>query len=492
MADPLAVAAWATPLAPLLVAALIVACRSPQAADRVGRWLGAIAAAPALVVCTYGVAIGDGAARTGSWWILDGRGAVFLLAIAGVGAASVWMSPTFLRITPTSRAGALGARRVYWTALLLFWAVLLALPLAGNLALAWVVAEATTAASAVLVAFTGNRVALEAGWKYLAITSVGLTVALAGIVLLYAAAAGGGGFGALDWHTLRQGAAGMDHATALAALALIVTGLAAKAGWAPVHNWLPDAHSQAPAPVSALLSGALLPAVALVAWRLGDATAPAVGERAVTTLFIGFGLASLAVAVPFLWRPMPFKRLLAYSSLEHMGVVILAIGIDHPLATAGALVHVLGHAVLKGLGFMAAVPLLRYQPAAGRRPPRGLAAQSPPLALAVGVSVGGLAGLPPSPLFLSVVLVLAGAVAAGLVWVAAAAAVLMALGFLGLAHVLVEGIAGRPSGRRPRGARSVREIAGLTAVCLVALTVIVIAALGLPGSDLVQTATGAG
>ena len=107
---------------------------------------------------------------------------------------------------------------------------------------------------------------------------------------------------------------------------LILAGLATKIGWAPVHNWLPDAHSEAPPPVSALLSAALLPTVLLVAWRALATLAVAVGAGAAGALFVGFGLASLIVAVPFLWRPLPWKRLLAYSSLEHMGVIALGIG----------------------------------------------------------------------------------------------------------------------------------------------------------------------
>ena len=126
-----------------------------------------------------------------------------------------------------------------------------------------------------------------------------------------------------------------DDQTALVAYLLLLAGLAAKIGWAPVHNWLPDAHSEAPPPVSALLSAALLPAVLLVAWRSEHALAPVIGagHRAATCL-IGFGLVSLAVAVPFLWRPLAWKRLLAYSSLEHMGVIALGIGFGSP-ARAG-------------------------------------------------------------------------------------------------------------------------------------------------------------
>ena len=171
---------------------------------------------------------------------------------------------------------------------------------------------------------------------------------------------------------------------------LILVGLAAKIGWAPVHNWLPDAHSEAPPPISAMLSAALLPTVLLVAWRTELALEPALGAGTVQALLVGFGLLSLAVAVPFLWRPLPLKRLLAYSSLEHMGVLALGIGFATPLAIAGVVVHVAGHGIAKALGFYAAIPLLREDPAqratrrrrashgaAPRRPSRSASPWSP-------------------------------------------------------------------------------------------------------------------
>ena len=146
---------------------------------------------------------------------------------------------------------------------------------------------------------------------------------------------------------------------------LLLAGLAAKIGWAPVHNWLPDAHSEAPPPVSALLSSALLPAVLVVAWRSDQALTPAVGEDLAQGVLLGFGLVSLAVAVPFLWRALAWKRLLAYSSLEHMGVLALGLAFANPLAMAGVVVHVAGHAIAKALGFYAATPLLTHVPAPG-------------------------------------------------------------------------------------------------------------------------------
>src|SRR5439155_25723580 len=113
-------------------------------------------------------------------------------------------------------------------------------------------------------------------------------------------------------------------------------------------------------------------------------------------LFLAFGLLSLAIAVPFLWRALPWKRLLAYSSLEHMGVLALGIGFASPLATAGVVAHVAGHALAKSLGFYAATPLLRHLPGAHQEPIRGISAASPASAAAVGVSLAALAALPPS------------------------------------------------------------------------------------------------
>src|SRR5204863_4121391 len=122
-------------------------------------------------------------------------------------------------------------------------------------------------------------------------------------------------------------------------------------------------HSAAPGPVSPLLSAALLRAVRLVAWRSSQALSPVVGASTAQSVLVGFGLLSLAVAVPFLWQPMAWKRLLAYSSLEHMGVIALGIGFGTPLAIAVA-IHVAGHAFAKALGFYAATPLLGHDPRA--------------------------------------------------------------------------------------------------------------------------------
>src|SRR5207342_1412226 len=123
---------------------------------------------------------------------------------------------------------------------------------------------------------------------------------------------------------------------------------------------------------------------------------PSVGVATTRAVFIAFGLTSMLVAIPFLWQSLPWKRLLAYSSLEHMGILALGIGFGTPLAIAGVVIHVAGHGLAKALGFYAALPLLRVDPAAATRAPSGVLASSRPTAVAMGVSVGALAGMPPS------------------------------------------------------------------------------------------------
>jgi hydrogenase-4 component F len=465
------------------------ATRTPAQADRVNFAAAVATAATALALAAVVLAHDDGAPMRGARYLVDGASGVFLALIAIVGLCSALMSPAYLRTAGRSWFSAGRSRHRYYAALYAFWAALLAVPIAGNLAVAWLLVEATTAASALLIAFTGARHALEAGWKYLVLTTLGLSVALLGIVVLALALSQNGerGLGALDWHTLETSAAGLPQQALLVAFVLILAGLATKIGWAPVHNWLPDAHSEAPAPISALLSAALLPTVVLVAWRVKATLDAGVGGATAGALFLGFGLASVIVAIPFLWRALPWKRLLAYSSLEHMGILALGIGFGTPLAIAGVVIHVAGHALAKALGFYAALPLLRSDPDAAHRAPTGVLAASHPTAVAMGVSLGALAGLPPSPLFVSELLILLGGVAAGETAVVTVAAVALALGFLGLLHAFLEGVIGEPGRQRRRARhRSERPIAVMTAALGAGMLALTVAGLMLPGSTFVD------
>ena len=463
--------------APTLAA--LAAVVAPQRAVRGVAIVGSLASAGAAAALSAVALASPGDPLVEKWVVVDAAAGLLVGVIGAVGVAGVLVSPAYLAVASTTGLVRPSRRpRVFYALTFAFWAILAAIPLAGNLGGAWLLVEASTAASALLVGFGGRPRALEAGWKYLILTSLGLGVALLGIVIL-AAGAAHGGLDALSWRELGHVQAG--HGSALVAYLLLLAGLAAKIGWAPVHNWLPDAHSEAPAPVSALLSAALLPTVLLVAWRSSQALGPVVGESTAGSVLVGFGLLSLAVAVPFLWQSMPWKRLLAYSSLEHMGVIALGVGFGTPLAFAGVAVHITGHALAKALGFYAATPLLGHEPRASGHPVPGVGRTEPRLAAVLGISLGALAGLPPSPLFVSEILIVGGGFAAGRPWTAGVAALLLALGFLGLAHALIDTALGKAPQRERTapGLRGVVLLAGVAVPCLLALTA---AALWLPGS----------
>lgn len=430
---PLAAAVVAVPV---VSAALIQVARSDGAAHQLNRVCACISAVVGLTAAAFMV---TGTTQVTSWVIADPIAGVYVAVVSLIAFMSALLSPAYLSGVDATFFSRARSVRAYYLALYLFWGALVAIPLVGNLGVGWLVAEATTIASAVLVAFSGKPRALEAGWKYLMLTMLGMSIAFLGVVIMFASSsATGGGIDMLAWSSLTTTLRHMPHGAADVAYVLVIVGLATKIGWAPVHNWLPDAHSEAPAPVSALLSSALLPAVMLLAWRLRDAATGAIGGEDSTAPIALFGIVSVAVAVPFLWRPMAWKRLLAYHSLEHMGIITVGIAIGTPLALAGVVIHVAGHALSKALGFYAAIPLHQVQPNATRHSARDIARSSPATFAAMAVTAYTLAGLPPSPLFFSELFIILGGLESGHVVLAVALAVFVALAFIGLLHAILE------------------------------------------------------
>jgi hydrogenase-4 component F len=237
---------------------------------------------------------------------------------------------------------------------------MLLVPLASDFGTLWVAVELTTIVSALLVALDRTDAALEASWKYVLIASCGLGIALLSIIVLYAAGTHALG-GAYIPRFVRVFAHARGYSTDAVRLAFVlsVVGFGTKVGFVPMHTWLPDAHSEAPAPVSAMLSGSLLSAAFYAILRFFQATVVA-GQRGFAEhVLIVFGVISLIAASLFVLRQSNYKRLLAYSSIEHMGVIALGIGFGAPLAVAGALLHVITHASAKGLAFFGAGSLLR-------------------------------------------------------------------------------------------------------------------------------------
>jgi len=342
------------------------------------------------------------------WLRVDSLGAVFVLATALVYAMAGVFSIGYLGVEE-SRPGFPGFAKRYFALLNLFgWSMLL-VPLAADFGTLWVAVELTTIISALLVAIDRTDAALEASWKYVLIASSGLGIALLSIIVLYATGTHvlGGAYIPRFTRFLAH-AHGLSPEAVRLAFVLSLVGFGTKVGFVPVHTWLPDAHSEAPAPVSAMLSGSLLAAAFYAILRFFQ-VAVANGDRAFAEhALIVFGVISLVAASFFVLRQGNFKRLLAYSSIEHMGIIALGIGFGAPLAVAGALLHVITHASAKGLAFFGTGSLLRGYGTkevdgvtdAGRRMP-----WTGPMFLAAGLA---LAGLPLSGVFRSELEIVAG------------------------------------------------------------------------------------
>jgi hydrogenase-4 component F len=364
--------------------------------------------------------------------VLDAFGAFVLVIVIGVAAIAVAASPAYLRhevaLRPRDRAR-------YWALMVWFIGGLSVVPLFDSLGLLWVAIEATTIVAALLVGFSRTPAAIEAAWKYLILGSVGIGFALLGTLLAYASSVRvlGESSDALAWTRLVSIAGSLDPGLVRLAFLFALVGYGTKIGLAPFHTWLPDAHSQAPGPVSALLSGATL-AISLYALaRFHLVAVGTLGLAFSSTLLVAFGLLSLAVALPFIVAQGDLKRLLAYSSIEHMGLGALALGFGGPVALGGLALHLLAHGLTKASLFVAGGGIV--ESGCSRRIARlsGSLSSDPVDARAF---LGGsllLSGLPPSALFVSEIAILFGGFTVGWGIAAGAAGILLALtaaGFL--------------------------------------------------------------
>jgi len=264
--------------------------------------------------------------------------------------------------------------------------------LAHNLGLMWTFVEGSTLASALLVYHHRDAHALEATWKYLMLGSVGVALSLVGVILVYALLGGA----TLDWQRALELSAGADPARLKLAYAFLLIGFGTKVGLFPMHAWLPDAHSEAPSPGSALLSGTLLNVAFYALLRYTALMAPAGLAGFAHGLLLAFGLASLLAAGLFMFAQRDYKRLLAYSSMEHMGLAVYALGLGVPWL---AMLHTLFHSLAKTAAFLSfGNVLLAYRTKSMARV-GGLMQALPGTGALVTLSLVALAGLPPFALF---------------------------------------------------------------------------------------------
>ncbi|WP_241777481.1 proton-conducting transporter membrane subunit [Streptomyces sp. CT34] len=369
----------------------------------------------------------------------------------------------------------------------------------ADLGVLWVAVEATTIVTAFLVGHRRTRTSVEAAWKYVVICSAGIALAFLGTVLIYYAArqAGIAEAWALDWPTLVTRADRLDPAVTRLGVALVVLGFGAKAGLIPLHAWLPDAHSQAPAPVSALMSGVLLSVAFAAILRYRVIADAALGTDFTRILLAGIALLTLVLAAGSLLAQRDYKRMLAYSSMEHMSLIALAAAIGSPLALSAALLHIAGHGLAKSVAFCASGRILQQTGTAKIGRVRGLLARTPALAGTFGLAVAALMAFPPFSLFASELGIARAGFRAGngLAWATATALLLVLAAFAALAtrtaRMLLGPALGAPGSTAPAEGTRQAKGAEVTAVWPLALGLAACAALGVslgPLTDLLHTA----
>jgi len=410
--------------------------RRPAAGLTLGAGLASFGLVVALVPSAATGTVGVGFLR------VDAMSVVFLLATGFLYAATAAYTIGYLADEARLAEAAGGAeakdfarysRRFYVGLNAFAWSMLCA-PAVNGLALLWIAIEITTVVSALLVAIDDTEGATEAAWKYVLIASSGLGIGLlATIVMYFAGAQALGQSYDLAFDPLLRHAADLPATPVRLAFVLAVVGYGTKVGLFPVHTWLPDAHAEAPTPVSALLSGSLLAVSFYAILRFYQVAAAAVGPGFPRTVLLVFGVLSLLLAALYLLEQYDVKRLLAYSSVEHMGILAIGVSFGATLAFIGVLLHVLAHAAAKGNAFMGAGVLVRAYGTKELARIRGGVNAVPwsgPLFL---VAVLALSAMPPFGIFRSEFLIVAGGLSTSHHAAGAALIVLVTLAFLGLA-----------------------------------------------------------
>jgi hydrogenase-4 component F len=393
----------------------------------------------------------------GGWLACDGLGALILVLVAFVGFSAALYSAGYLEQRhPHDRNH---EQRAYYPLFNVFVASMLAVPLMANVALLWVALELTTLLSAFLVGFENTPEALEAAWKYALLTTLGAIIALLGVLILYWGTRIAGKE-AFTWNELIADAPAMPPTLIWPAFLMILIGFGTKVGLVPMHTWLPDAHSQAPAPICALLSGVETSTALYVILRLYSVLSRVPGSEA-GPWFLVFGVLSVGVATILLIQVRDYKRMFAFSTVEHMGIILLAVGLGSADARFAAAYQITAHALAKSFCFFASgivVLVLGEQRIAAVQ---GLARRAPIAAIPLLAGALAITGMPPSAIFASELLILKAGLARGDYLVVGFLAFFIVIGFAAIMrHVTRMSFGAGPPGR---------WVGSLPVACLAAL-----------------------
>jgi hydrogenase-4 component F len=375
---------------------------------------------------------------------------VFLVALtAFVSLTTSLFSRPYMRIERDHGRVSDAGMRLYHAMYQLFGFTMLLVLTTNNLGVMWVAMEAATLTTVLLVALYRTHASLEAAWKYFILCGVGIAQALFGTILVYFAAERilGSGMTALLWTHLDSVKGQLEPTVMSIAFVFLLVGYGTKVGLVPLHNWLPDAHAEGPTPVSAVLSGLLLNVALYALIRFKVLTDGALERPFAAALLMGFGLASVAVAAFFLSRQRDIKRMFAYSSIEHMGLITFAFGMGGPVASFAGLLHMTVHSLTKSAIFFTVGHAAQKSGTQLMEGIRGLVRVSPAIGWGLMLGAAAILGMPPFGVFASEFLILTTVIAQH-PWAAPVLLVSLGVSFAAIFGKVQAMVFGEPSAAR--------------------------------------------
>lgn len=440
---------------------------------------------------TGGVTLASGPVSAfGQWLWIDPLAAIFVGLVGVVGFLTGLYSIGYVRHDVAHGELTPARHKLYYGFFNLFLFTMLLAVTANNIVMMWVAIEATTLGSAFLVGIYGKRSSLEAAWKYVIICTVGVAFGLYGTVLTFSNGSEvlADPKGAILWTTLVANGKLLDPMLAKLAFVFVLIGFGTKAGIFPMHAWLPDAHSEAPSPVSALLSGVLLKCALFVIIRYYAITIQAVGPEFPQMLLLTLGVASVAVSAFLIFVQHDFKRKLAYHSVEHVGLIVIGLGIGGPLGVGAALLHAINHSFCKALLFCGSGNVLMKYGTRDLQAVKGILRIAPATGLLIMAGALALAGFPPFNVFVSEFLVFAAGLDAGWPTLMVVTALLFTITVAALIDIIAHSVLGKAPETMRKGDVGFATLAPMGAL----LALVLLFGVAVPSSvaDVVRQAAG--
>jgi hydrogenase-4 component F len=409
------------PLLPLVCGLLCLAVRSRAACERLNLLASTVVVGLAVAVAAR--VVGGGEVKGLSGFLrADALSGLVIVLIAFVALVCGIYAIGYLRREQSEGHISEAQLRRYYALTPIFVSAMLLVPLADSLGVMWVATEATTLASVLLVTFYNQKTSVEAGWKYIIIGSVGISLALFGTVIAYYSSAtvpGAEAHSSMNWSELVKVADKFDPTAMRLAFVLVLLGYGTKAGLAPMHTWKPDAYEQAPVPTAALLGAGFINCAIYGIARFNALAAKCLGPDFSGKLLTGFGVASILIAAPFVLTQRNFRRVLAYSSIDHAGIMVAGLGFGGKLGALGVALHMFFHGVTKPLMFFCAGNVQQEFATPYFRKVRGVIHTLPWTGGLFLMATLAVTGTPPFSIFQSEFKILSAALAAGRGWMAA-------------------------------------------------------------------------